>query len=85
MIVEEVKTVKRTFELGDMFVFVKSVPGCCYSAGDYMILRGKARTGHYQISTPDTVSGICSSGLASEGWLNNLLDSEAIQYEGKLT
>ena len=72
-----------SFEIGDLFVWVKSVGGNSYNKGEFMRIRERdARGGgvEFTFDTNRTVFGTSHAAYGSAAWLSRELDAGNIVY-----
>lgn len=80
MLKSTVEVTKYEFEVGDLFVWVKDVPGCAYDLGDFMRIKALGFRGGVEFDTSLTCLGKTSMATGSEGWLTEELEAGHIKY-----
>lgn len=77
-------TITRTFEVGDMFIFVEppKVRGVLIK-GDFLLITHKTHAG-FRFTTGKTVTGQCGRCSGSHSWLSSELDAGALEYQGNV-
>lgn len=82
MIVETV--IKRTFEVGDLFIFTgKPLSGSAYTKGDFLLIKAFKHLGHIY-HTKRLITGECQSARGSDDYLNREMDAGVLSYMGKV-
>ena len=86
MITEEIVKVKRTFQLGDLFIVRERMKWSCHKVGDFLLINRMPTSvdPFIYFTTPHTANGSSSFSSGGAEWLNELLDGGIISYEGNV-